>query len=233
MGKDFETIHTEILCGRSSASLAMSFRRVSYQGERGERALHGAVRGDGGGAARSVEHAVAGRLGPGAATTLQVLHPADRRDAGLPARRSSGRACRNAAGQPGDVGRPWRPWTAPAGPTQPEGSSIEISLPPDIAEPIPSDGGRLPFIGFAVKKASEDGGVLTLFLYTIISTAICVRGAGVHAEATHNIVISVIASGIVLVLLAAPTIGLGAIWVALVYAMIGGSMMVVGNRLQT
>ncbi len=172
-----------------------------------------------------------GNLEPGAATTLQVyMLPLDV----VLAYHRAGPAASLVVSPPPDLETsvgPWRPWTMPVGTSQAPGG-FELSLPPDIAEPIDSDGG-LPLIGFAIERASTDAGVPTLLLWTIIGTAIALTVLIATQRATGNIMLSVIASGLVLVIQSIPSIGLGSVWVVLVYAFTAGSVVVIGNRLQT
>ena len=51
-------------------------------------------------------------------------------------------------------------------------------------------------------------------------------------RATGNILLSVVAGGLVITALTSPSIGLSSVWVILVYGLIGGTVVIIGNRLQ-
>ena len=127
---------------------------------------------------------------------------------------------------------PWRPWSPTAPPYVQESSTTSVSLPPDVGEPIGEDGG-LPLIGFAVDHASKAADIPALFLWTLISTGIAFAAMVFTHRATGNIAVSVIAGGLVLVLMTAPAVRLGAVWVVMVYSLIASTPVIIGPRLQT
>lgn len=46
----------------------------------------------------------------------------------------------------------------------------------------------------------------------------------------NNILLSVVAGGVVLAVIATPTVGIGAIWVLLFYAVVAACVVIVGQR---
>ena len=61
---------------------------------------------------------------------------------------------------------------------------------------------------------------------------LCIITLVVVHRLVDNILISVVAGGVVLTAAAAPTIGISTIWVLLVYGLIGGTVVIVGKRAQ-
>ena len=168
-------------------------------------------------------------LSPGAATALRVyVLPVDTVAVG-DYRRDGPEMDLVVAGVTADVG-PWRPWTAPAASTQPTGPAV--GAPPAIANPIPSDGGGLPLVGFVVERASASAAIPSLFLWTLIGFGAAFAVLVAAQKATGNIMVSVIAGGVALAVLTGPFIGISSVWVVMVYGLIGATVVVIGNRLQ-
>ena len=173
-------------------------------------------------------------LSPGAAAALTVYILAS--DAAAPSDyRTEGPSVAQRESPPADlvaqVGA-WRPWSAPAAaiPVATPMGVTAPSIPPDLTQPINEEGG-LPLIGFAVERASISAGVPTLLLWTMIMIAIAFAVLVAVQRAASNILISVIAGGMVLGLLSTPTIGLSSVWVIMVYGLIGGAVVVIGRRI--
>ena len=89
----------------------------------------------------------------------------------------------------------------------------------------------MPLIGFAVEKASTSAGVPTLLLWTLIGMTVAFVAIVVTQRMTQNILLSVIAGGLALTVLTTPSIGLSSVWVLMVYALMGGTVIIIGRRL--
>ena len=175
--------------------------------------------------------ALQGDLAPGAATALQVyVLPVDTVAVGDFRRAGPPQALLISPPDITTEAGPWRPWSAPDAPTQPGAAGAAVRVPQGLARPIDSEG-ELPLIGFAVNRASRSAGVPTLLLWTMIGSAAAFAALVATQRATGNIMISVIAGGLVLGLLTTPSIGLSSVWVLLVYGLIGGTVVIIGRRL--
>ena len=171
-------------------------------------------------------------LAPGAATALQVyVLPLDTVAAGDFRRAGPARSLLLSPPAVTTEAGPWRRWSPPAPPQQLRDSGADVSPPAGIARPIDSEGGGLPFIGFAVNRASTAAAVPTILLWTMIGMAAAFAALVLTQRAVGNIMISVIAGGLVLAALMTPSIGLSSVWVLMVYALIGGAVVIIGRRL--
>lgn len=176
---------------------------------------------------------LASTLPAGGATVLRVyiLPPSE-----LVAGRSVGPAASLLSSPPAGIETavsPWRPWQRPdltpaladAG-APPVGEQVVEA----IGRPIREDGG-LPFIGFAVEQATTAANVPPLVLWIIIGMAIAFAVLVGVQRVASNILLSVIAGGLVLGLITTPSIGISSVWGLMVYALIGGAVVLIGRRL--
>ena len=172
-------------------------------------------------------------LPAGGSTVLRVyvLPPGELVDG-----RTSGPSAADLRSPPADIEAavsPWRPWQRPdpaPSVVAAEAAAIGQEVVDQIAQPIRDDGG-LPLIGFAVEGATTAAGVPPLVLWIMIGMALAFAVLVAVQRVADNILLSVVAGGLVLGLITTPSIGISSVWALMVYALIGGAVVVIGRRL--
>ena len=117
--------------------------------------------------------------------------------------------------------------------TLPETATVttgEIGTGAGFAAP-PSDA-KIPFIGSIVGRVADRQNVPMEFFAILIAFGLAVVVIAIVQSKVDNILVSVIAGGVVLVAVSASTIGIGSLWVTFVYGLIGGATVVIGRRPQ-
>ena len=104
--------------------------------------------------------------------------------------------------------------------------------PPVALVTVPNVKSKLPLFGDSIGRLSERQNVPQEFFWVLISFGLCIITLVIVHRLVDNILISVVAGGVVLTAAAAPTIGISTIWVLLVYGLIGGTVVIVGKRAQ-
>ena len=109
------------------------------------------------------------------------------------------------------------------------GAVTDVSADDDFG--IPEDGvsRKLPGGNF-IDEISNSVGVPYYFIWTLIGFGLAIVIIAIVQTFFNNILLSVVAGGVVLAVIATPTVGIGAIWVLLFYAVVGACVVIVGQR---
>jgi hypothetical protein len=109
------------------------------------------------------------------------------------------------------------------------GAVTDVAAPDDFG--IPEDGvsRKLPGGNF-IDEISTSVGIPYYFIWTLIGFGLAIVIIAVVQTFFNNILLSVVAGGVVLAVIATPTVGIGAIWVLLFYAVVAACVVIVGQR---